>query len=1169
MAGSDSLAGFPVSIGRGNDPKAVTVGQPGVVVTLATGVIIIDANGSIRPGFPLILGDPKSPTPAQFVAPAALCDVDGDGRVEILLGGSNRKLYAVTQSGSIAAGYPILLDGKPRGPATCLPAGERRQDVVVTTGAGSLVVVSRGKARTMARIGRGAESGVAVADLNRDRKPEIVAVGGDSRLYAIDQRGKTLAGFPYKMSFRASGIPSIGDIDDDGELDILIGSQDFKIHAVSARGKALAGFPVATGYRVYSGVSLVDLDDDGVLDAVAGSGDKKLYAVRGTGKALPGFPVDLGGRIDADCAVGDADRDGKPEIYAATDAGKLIRVDTRGRKTTLRLRGRVVGAPVLADLDADGEPEVVVATKEWAVHALELARAGKAERAVLQWPGPGHDPQHTGRFFPNPPRFKDLSVGTEAPATTDALKATYVFVDMDGDAESETQIRWYLDGKRVQDLDNARVVQAARTRKHQRWAYTLQAGENFRAYGEAGVLSRVHRSPEVEVRNTPPAQPKIVVSPAAPRTDATIEVAVAKPSLDPDGDSIEYRHVWLRDGKLVKTSPSQSRVVAKRTRKREAWTAVVVPFDGEEEGATASATVTILNTPPPAPTVVVEPASPRIVDTARVKVTKQPADADGDAVTYSYGYSVNGRALDLPAASGVVPPGVLRKHQTVLIEVTAHDDEASGGKTKGELKVANTPPVAPVLTLESYTVPTDATIAPKVAVPAKDADGDTVRLKYRWLKNGRPARLPESRASLEPKLTRKGETWTLDVVPNDGSADGEPTRIAVRIVNSAPTRPGIRISHTEPTVRDRVIVKITSASSDKDGDRLRYRFRWFRNGSPMTGWKETKASLEPGEAKKGEAWRVEVCAYDGESEGDAAVAYLQVRNHAPDRPAVALRASRGRTADNLLCERVTPASDPDGDTLTYRTTWTVDGKPAPLSLDLSTLPAAMTRKGQTWSCAVEAYDGQATSARATSSPQTIGNTPPLAPTVSITPASPATDADLVCQLDKPSTDADLDTITYSYSWRVNGKRFTPSRAPGVPANVVPASQTRRGQKWECNVTPHDDQSRGRPARAAVTVQNSTPTPPRVRIMPERPVSGERLSCEIVEPSKDADNDRIAYRFAWLKDGVVQSFASTSTEVPGRLVKANDLWTCEVTPADTIAAGPKAASADIVVGPGRR
>lgn len=1255
-AAATPLGGFPVQIGRGNDPKAVTVGQPGVVVTLTTGVIVLDANGSIRPGFPLILGDPDSPTPTQFASPAALCDVDGDGSVEILLGGSNRKLYAVTQGGSIAAGYPVLLDGKPRGPAGCLSAGGPRQDVVATTGAGSLVVVSAGRARTVARIGRGAESGVSVADLDRDGKPELIAVGGDSRLWAVDQRGTTLPGFPYKMSFRASGIPAVGDVNDDGAADILVGSQDFKIHAVSSRGEPLSGFPVGTGYRIYGGVALVDLDGDGVLDAVAGSGDKKLYAVKGDGKALPGFPVKLGARVATDCVVGDADRDGKPEIYLTTDAGTVIQVDSRGRKTALSVKGRAIGAPVLADLDANGSPEVIVATKNSVVHALEIGQSGKAEKAVLHWPVPGHDSGHSGRYFPNPPRFKDLSLGAEQPATTDSLQVEYVFVDMDGEPESGTQIRWYLNGTRVPELDNARSVPAQRTRKHERWRYTVQGRDNFRAFGEDGVLTRLSHSPEVEVKNTPPAEPKIALSPEAPHTDATLEVAVTTPSADPDGDNVEYRHAWIRDGKLVKTPASQNRIEGELTRKHQVWTAIVVPFDGEAEGASATANVTILNTAPPAPTVVVDPASPRIVDAARVRVTKQPPDADGDAVTYAYAYRIGGRTLELPASTSVIPPGVLRKHQTASIEVTAHDGEAAGGKTQAEVKavntpppapkltiwptkpntaddltiglldsapdadadvvamrygwsvdgapaehgavvphtatrkgqrwqltvtpfdgeaagaavsaqvtIGNTPPVAPVLTLVSYAVATDVAIAPKIAVPAQDDDGDTVRLKYRWLKNGRPARVKESQSALDPKLTQKGETWTLDVVPNDGIADGEPYRIAVRIINSPPTPPRISISNAKPTVRDRVIVKIDAPASDKDRDRLRYRFRWFRDGSPMTSWRERKASLEPGEMKKGEAWRVEVCAYDGESESEPAVAELQVQNHAPDEPAVALRTSRGRTEDDLRCERVSPASDPDGDTLTYRTYWTVDGEPVPLSPDLTTLPSSMTREGQKWTCAVEAYDGRATSKRITSSPQTIANTPPSAPEISIAPAAPATDADLVCQLDRPSSDADLDPITYRYEWRVNGKRVKRRGASGAPANVVLASETRRGQRWECEVTPSDDQTEGRSARVAVTVQNSVPTRPRVRIVPTRPGPGERLICELVEPSKDVDNDRISYRYLWLKDGVVQSFATSSTEVPGRLVKPNDLWTCEVTPADAIATGSKAASADVVVG----
>ncbi len=1027
---------------------------------------------------------------------------------------------------------------------------------------------------------------------------------------------------------------------------------------MSLSGKPLPGFPVVTGYRIYGGVCLADLDGDHVLDVIVGSGDKKLYAVNGRGEALPGFPVSLGDRIVTSCAVGDADRDGKPEIFVVTQKGKLLRVSERGQKSSVRVNGRLMAAPALADLDRDGRPEVVVGAKDGSIHALEITARGRAEVAILDWPMTGHDPAHSGRYGPNPARFKDLRFSKKEPLTTDAIEAKYTFFDLDGDSERDTQIRWFLGGKHVAELDNNRAVPARDTVKHQRWHYTVQEGANRTAYGEKGVLSRVFRSETIRVQNTRPAAPKINLAPAAPRTDAALDVTVTAPSTDADGDSIQYRYAWLRDGKPVELEASQPIVASKMTRKDQEWRVVVVPFDGEEEGAPATATVKIVNTPPGKPSIALKPAAPRIVDEITVQITKRSPDADGDTVTYSYRYWVDGKPFNLPLATGKIPSGVLRKHQKVRVEVTAIDDEEAGGrvdttfevantrpptpritiwpshpKTMDDLvlgvvgeerdadaddvtlrhlwlvdgkpvehplvvphaqtkrgqrwqlrvtpfdgeatgkmvavetKIENTAPRPPVVTLDRYTLFTDAIVAPKIAKAAHDDDGDDVTLKYRWKRNGRSARLPDSQSFLTPADTRKGETWELSVVPNDGLADGEPYTLALRIINSPPTAPHIALSTSQPTTRDAVTVEVTTPSIDKDGDRLSYRYRWFRNGAPMTAWKDSKSRLDPGEARQGEAWRVEVRADDGETVGEPATAELRVRNHAPSAPAVAIRAGRARTSDELICERTRPGTDPDGDELHYRTRWLVDGATVPIFRDVVELPSARTRKGQSWVCEMTSFDGELTSKPARSAPVKIGNTLPRPPRVSIVPKAPTTDADLTCQLDEPSSDADLDLVHYRFKWTVNGKpwRGTGAATPGV----VPAVATRRGQTWGCSVIPNDGVADGRAAKARVEIRNSAPTSPRVRISPERPRAGQELRCEIVEASNDIDNDRIRYRYTWMKDGVKQPFAPASTAVPGRLVKANDMWKCQVTPSDTASSGSASASPDVVVSSARR
>ncbi len=1264
-ARADELPGFPVLLGRGNAVKGFTVadldgdGKPALVVVAGETVQILGVDGKPRPGYPLSLRDAGSTVPAVFPAAPAICDLNGDGKGEVVLAGSTAKLYALTGAGAFVSGFPVPLESPVRAAVSCAPVkGSKREDVVFTTDAGALVVVAGtgGAPRMVAKVGRGAEGGVAVADLNGDGAVEYVAGGGDSRLYAFTQAGEPLKGFPYKMSFRTNGTPAIGDVDDDGRPDIIFGSQDFKIHALGNDGKPLAGFPVDTSYRIYAGVALSDLNGDGVLDLVVGSGDKSLYALDGHGQKLKGFPLATVGRLDFDAAIADLDRDANPEILVVADEGTLYQITATGKKSSLEVGDRAVGAPAAVDLDQDGIPEIIVATAKPALHVLKGEANGKAEVALADWPMAGHDAKHSGRHAPNPGRFKELGFAKLEPLTTDSLVAAYRFFDLDGEPEQQSQIRWYRNNAHEPRFDNKAEIPPSETTKHERWHYTLQEGANFKAYGDKGVLSRVYRSVDVEVQNTAPESPVISLTPATPTTTASLEIAITTPSKDADNDPLTYRYIWLKDDRPQKLDVTTTRIAPELTQKRETWQVIVVPFDGEVEGATATALVTIINTPPRAFVAALNPAQARIDDVLKVEITSPAPDDDHDVVGYRQRYWVDGVPLDLPATEARVPARTLYKHQTLKVEVTAHDDQEAGAKTTLELRVQNTPPPAPVVAiwpatpkthddlqlgvltqpfdadhdlvtlrhawfvdgvpanfpttvpkeqtkkgqvwklvvtpfdgeiegvpatvetrivntpptlpevvLPRYSFATDEEVVPRISTASKDDDGDVVRLRYLWKKQDKPAVFLDSKSSLAPADTTKGDKWEVQIFGNDGEADGPAATLRFVIVNSPPTAPAVAVSMPNPTVRDRVDVRIVTPATDKDVDVLSYRYRFFRDDVWVSTWPLTKNVLEPGEAKKGQHWRIEVRAFDGEIEGEPGMAELWVRNHVPAPPAIAMTPATPRTTDELTCQISLPGSDPDQDALSYRTRFFVDGQPLPMAQDVAKVPASLTKKGQRWECEMTAFDGDLVSAVARSTSVTIANTPPTSPQVSVTPAAPVTTDELVCEVARPSSDADLDLLSYRFAWRVDGKPYTaPSGGTVLPSNRVHADATRRGQIWECEVVASDGIAQAAAVTARVTVQNSPPTAPRVRIKPERPASGQELSCEIVSLARDLDDDSVQYRYAWLKDGVPQSFSPSSTNVPGRLVKARDIWACQVTPADSTVAGSLGQSLDVMV-----
>jgi len=1287
------LEHFPAFAGGANAAAgllAVDLEGDGAVEIIAVageGVTVMDASGAVRVGFPVALASAAERGRLGFSTAPLACDVDGDERLEIVLAGDNKKIYALSARGAPVQGFPVALPGVPRGSVTCAALGPHEPVLLLTTNDGGLYRVDLKKSAgvapalrptltLLANIGPGAESGVAVADLDGDGKPEVVAVGGDGHVYIVSLQGVGRARLDYTMAFRASGVPAIGDINDDGLPEIVVGSQDFKIHALGAKGASLPGFPVETAYRLYGSPALVDLDGDGVLDVVIGSGDGKLYAVTGQGHAIKGFPLTLDGRIVADVVAADFDKDGAAEIAAVTQAGSLYVVSAAGKIASgfpLRLGGKPEAAPAAADIDRDGMLELVAESPNGQVHAWRSKTSGKAERALAAWPMSGHDAQHSGRFAPSEARLRDLGFVNPEPRTTDALEVAYRYFDFDGDPEGHTQLRWFLENKRVPELDNQRRVPPERTKKHQHWHYTAQGADNFASYGESGVLSRVVVSPVVEVRNTPPHEPAIEVTPASPRTSEPIVVRVTRPSTDDDGDAVAYRYTWLVDGRPQKLPLSRTRIEAAETKKHEQWRVVAVPFDGEQEGESASAVVVVRNTPPLAAKIALSPSAPKIDDEVRVLITTSAPDDDGDVPTYDYRYSVNGVSLALPHAVGSVPPRTLRKHDVLRVQVVAADDEEVGGVTeasltcvdtaplaptvslwpsqagtkdallvavtsepadadrdavvlrlawsvdghradfgtlvpadatsKGQLwrveatpfdgelagpsvsaatRIVNSPPRPPVLALDRYEYFTDEDVVPRIVLAAEDDDGDPVRLRYLWLANGKRRAALDDTPQLPASESRKGDAWELVVTPNDGETDGGSVRLAWHIKNSPPGAALVRLTPARPTVRDALAAVIATAAVDTDGDALVYRYRWYRDGVAREEWPGDKSTLLAGEAKKGEHWRVEVRAFDGSELGPAALAEVTMVNHRPLAPEIAVVPAAPRVDEPLVCLVKKAALDPDGDPLTYRRRWLVDGRSVPWAPGVEALAPTLTRKHERWSCEVEASDGREWSETARALAVMVLNTPPSTPKISITPAEPATGDDLTCELATPAFDADADAVRYRFAWTQNGKAWPAASSSSSkanananadvaaaslrPANRVPAAATERGQVWECVVVPTDGEADGVGASARVRIVNTPPRPPQVAVSPARPRAGEQLTCAIVKAATDADGDAVHYRYAWQKDGAPQAFAPISATVPARLVKAGDLWRCSAAALDATESSATVESADVVVGP---
>ena len=177
-----------------------------------------------------------------------------------------------------------------------------------------------------------------------------------------------------------------------------------------------------------------------------------------------------------------------------------------------------------------------------------------------------------------------------------------------------------------------------------------------------------------EALNTPPTAPVVAIVPPNPHSTHALTCVVQTPSEDADGDPVTYSWAWAVDA--VDQGVGDVTVPASATSTGETWTCTVTPSDPFEDGPPGSAAVTVTNEPPSAPGVAILPAVPITTDDLTCFVETQSVDPEGQAVTYSYAWEVDG--LPSPITDATVPAAETLGAQTWSCTVTPNDGGDDG-----------------------------------------------------------------------------------------------------------------------------------------------------------------------------------------------------------------------------------------------------------------------------------------------------------------------------------------------------------------------------------------------------------------------------------------------------------------------------------------------------------
>ncbi len=189
------------------------------------------------------------------------------------------------------------------------------------------------------------------------------------------------------------------------------------------------------------------------------------------------------------------------------------------------------------------------------------------------------------------------------------------------------------------------------------------------------------------------------------------------------------------------------------------------------------------------------------------------------------------------------------------------------------------------------------------------------------------------------------------------------------------------------------------------------------------------------------------------------------------------------------------------------------------------------------------------------------NAPPTAPVVQISPEEPMTFDDLICQA-TGSVDPEGGSVSYGFQWFRDGIAQNETEFGEETTSVIEHSETSRDEVWRCLVTARDDAGETSTGEDEVTIQNTPPTQPVIKTLPENPLPGDGMAVLITTQSTDADGDSIVYLFEWFRltpegewdrrpevSGSLSPFAPGEPEISG-LYTAGETWKVEVTPLES-------------------
>jgi len=269
--------------------------------------------------------------------------------------------------------------------------------------------------------------------------------------------------------------------------------------------------------------------------------------------------------------------------------------------------------------------------------------------------------------------------------TSTNLSVVWEQTDIDGDSESGSQIRWWVNGEWIRDYDNMVTVPSSETVRDQHWSVQVIPGDGEGLGSSMKTTSRA-------ILNAPPNSPEITIGgdfgSALGVPDALHDLVAQASSEDPDEEIVQFDYQWTRNGFHVPDLDGQAVVPSDRLEPGQVWIVTVIAIDPWGLTSSASEQTTIANLPPAADWAT--SPNPAVPGTQFSLDASTSADPDGEI--FAWFWTINGMSLSGEKVDVLLPGGV---H---TISLTVIDDMGSSNTHESELVLG---PVSMIIDLSA------------------------------------------------------------------------------------------------------------------------------------------------------------------------------------------------------------------------------------------------------------------------------------------------------------------------------------------------------------------------------------------------------------------------------------------------------------------------------------